>query len=352
MGLDFLISGLIASMIMNHKEKKQTNSLQSTYNNRSAISEKLFVNSRNKKVYVTYKAVKLEWFDNSHCCPSLLPLNIMNKDEIDTLYYYYSILNSNPNSIENRTALVHYLFVLWKDKYKAEIAELLQNELIYIIDYYPAYTQQEIMYKHLAMFLSSECYFFNGDFTNALKRLYQVIDWQAIYENVEDEDGWDSNGLANIHVSAVSNIINIYALVGLPDKTDEVRKAFSLVISDAIKMNNSIKQSNSEAGFVKFLDDCSAMIMAKDNLLGYYLFNADCSNENFFISSWIPTTCGVALYSIDTLPWRPHEISVEKLEGIYDDIPGEYACLCFKGAREIVNYTESIKRCYNDIASI
>ena len=97
------------------------------------------------------------------------------------------------------------------------------------------------------MFISSECYFFQGDFANALKRLYRTLDWQEIYDNAEDKDGIDFNGLPKFHEAVIANIINIYALVDLPGKTDEVRNACKLVIKEANPYDNEqIKEDFNE----------------------------------------------------------------------------------------------------------
>lgn len=358
MSWDYLIAGFLADIIVNRKERK-AEKRQSGYSNissKNAFAEKIFVNSKKKEILATYAPISLEWFDEPDTYHFPCPLFLMNDEQRAVIRNYYTRLSVNPNLIECRTALVHYLLNFWRDKaiLSTMVIDMLQNELLYIIDFLYPSTQEEQMYRHLAMFLSSECYFFKGDFTNALKRLYQALDWQELLDNAEDKGGIDFNGLQKFHESIIANIINIYALMGMPEKADEVRKACSLVISSAVSLHRDILvQYRNDETMRTFLNDSINVLYARDNLYGYYLFDPFWYKENFFREACTSIIRGQAIYSIETTIMQSKEIYYDDAaQCIFDGIFGTYPSMCFKGYGKVANYKAAIEHCRKEVEAI
>ncbi len=353
MGWDFLISSFIADLIVNRKEKKANSYIAPQNSFNSSVPERMFINARSKTIIAEYIPIQLGWFDDPATYHFPLPLFLLTQEQQIRLKYYYSILNTNPKSIDNRTALIHYLYKLWRDENKIGLINLIQNEVLYMIDHISPTSQQERMYQHLAMFISSECYFFKGDFTNALKRLYQTLDWQEIYDNIEDKDGIDFNGLSFFHEAVIANIINIYALVGLPDKSDEVRNACRKTISAKKASNISILNSfNNDETYRQFVRNTSSIFDSRTTFFGYYTFDNSWYNENFFKEACTSVIRGQAIYSIETAMFAAKEIVYEDAKGIYDDVFETYPSLRIGWKGHIINYKEAVNRCREEVSKI
>lgn len=361
MGWEHILSGLIAKAIVDRKYKKQEEKeylseqpfTQSSGQVKTSVQERLFVNARKKSIIANYIPVSPDIFYMDE--PYLGDRFLYSFDDAQKaqLASYYSKLSFNPNLINARTELIHYLWREWREFFTTGCLPLLQNELLWIIDYFAPTTQEEHMYQHLALFISSECYFFQGDFANALKRLCQTLDWQEIYDNAEDKDGIDFNGLAKFHEAVIANIINIYALVGLPNKADEVRNACKLVIKEAQASYRSILKSyENDENMSAFLRDSSNILNAKNGFLGYYLFAGSWYSENFFKESCQTIIRGQAIYDIQTMILQPKDISYESQMGEYDGVWAKYDSLCFQGNGSVINYKKAIERCREDIMHI
>ena len=346
MGWEHIFAGLLAGWIVDrHEQKKEQKAQlqQRTYPvpGVPSVSERLFVNARNKTLTVTYQPVCADTMENLN----LYNNAILKDEQRGRLHYYYSRVEMNPTSFEARSEIIHFLLKIWKDDANAGVIELLQNELLYLIDYMKARTQQERMYQHLAMFLSAECYFFKGEFSKALKRLYQVLDWQEIYDNVDDRDGIDFNGLCNFHEATVSNIINLYALVGLVEKTDEVRSACRKLIGDAQESYNYLMERNKyDANMRKFLQGKYDMLMATNGLQGYYLISDTAYRSNLFKESVTTVIRGQAIYAIETLPFDYSFFSVVEGTRVINGENVKCRSLCMSEYGEIENYEAAICR--------
>ncbi len=344
MGLEHLFAGLIAGWIVNRKDKNKSESFYTSPTHLS-VSERLFVNARRKHIAVEYVPVNYALLANSGRSQSIYNLDSLEEYQRAEILMYYSRLESNPNSIECRTELVHYLFNLWRNEDHVELIDIIQNELIYLIDHIHPISQQERMYQHLAMFLSSECYFIQGELGNALKRLYQVLDWQEIYDNVEDKDGIDFNGLSNFHQSVISNIINIYGLVGLKEKSEDFVHSCKGVVADMKKTLNSIKSDNiSNVDFYNFINDTIKALTPSNQMEGYYFFANTNYNENFFKESCTTIIRGQAIYSIDCFLTAKKEISIKDSFGVYEGVFSTYPTLWFGYNGGIINYQAVIER--------
>ena len=361
MGWEHILSGLIAKAIVDRKYKKHEEKAQPTERYitqpavqlKTSVPERLFVNARKKSIIAKYIPVSpnIFYMDEPYLGDTFL--YSFTDDQVERLASYYSKLSFNPNLICVRTELIHYLWKEWKEFFTSGCLPLLQNELLWIIDYFAPTTQEEHMYQHLAMFISSECYFFQGDFANALRRLYQTLDWQEIYDNAEDKDGIDFNGLAKFHEAVIANIINIYALMGLPNKADEVRNACKLVIKEAQASYRSILKSyQNDENMSTFLRDSSNILNAKNGILGYYIFAGSWYSENFFKESCQTIIREQAIYDIQTMIQQPKDISYESQMGEYDGVWAMYDSLCFQGNGSVINYKKAIEQCRDDVMRI
>lgn len=347
MGWDSIFAGLLAGWIVerhDQKKKEKARLQQQTYSapGVSSVSERLFISSKNKALAVTYKPVCADTIDDLYAD---FGITYLEDVDLEKLQYYYSRLEINPASYDCRTELIHFLLKKWKDDINFEIISLLQNELAYLIDYMQPYTPQERMYQHLAMFLSSECYFFKGEFVKALKRLYQVLDWQEIYDNIDDQSGIDFNGLYYFHEATVSNIINLYALAGLPEKADEVRAACRKLVGDARESYHSLMATNSgDANMRAFIQGKYDMIMATNGLQGYYLISDTAYTNNLFKESITTFIRGQAIYAIETLPYDYNSFSVVEGQRVVDGEIIVCNSLHLNGYGEITNYEAALDR--------
>lgn len=348
MGWDHLFAGILASLIVDKHDqrKKEKVQLQKQQSNGgscvASISERLFISARDKRLTVPYKKVSLDCEDDANSNFGIIALSDSDQDK---LRYYYSRLETVPSSFDCRTELIHFILRLWKDKCNENMIDLLQNELVYLIDYMSPCSQEEHMYQHLAMFLSAECYFFKGEFANALKRLYQVLDWQEIYDNVDGKDGIDFNGLYYFHEAVVSNIINLYALAGLPEKADEVREACRALVKETHDSYYSLIVANgNDANMRNFLQSKHDMIMATNSLQGYYLFSDIYYTNNLFKESVTTFIRGQAIYSIETLPYDSKSFTVIEDRGMIDGELVDYMSLCIQCYGTINNYEAALNR--------
>lgn len=348
MGWDTLFAGLLAGWIVEKRDqdKKQKELLkqQPSYSAQGtgSISERLFVNARNKQLTETYKKVCLDFFEDSESNFGIIGLMDSHQQK---MRYYYSRLEVNPSSFDCRTELVHFILKLWRDEKNEDMIDLLQNELIYMIDYMHAETQEERMYQHLAMFLSAECYCFKAEFAKALKRLYQALDWQDIYDNVDGKDGIDFNGLYSFHEAVVSNIINLYAFAGLPEKANEVRAACRALIKESKESYHSLMAMNNNDAFMRdFVQKKYDIIMATDKFQGYYLISDTWYSNNLFKESVTSVIRGQAIYAIETLYVDKKAFNVFDDKGFVGDELKYYRSLDVNGYGYISNYESALDR--------
>lgn len=347
MGFDSLFAGLLAGWIVekhdqNKKQKEFLRQQPSYTYGTGSTPERLFVNSRNKQLTESYKKVSLDFFEDSESNFGIIGLMDSHQQ---TLRYYYSRLEVNPSSFDCRTELIHFIFKIWRDEENEDMIDLLQNELIYMIDYMSARSQEERMYQHLAMFLSAECHFFKGEFAKALKRLYQALDWQEIYNNVDDKDGMDFNGLYYFHEAIVSNIINLYALAGLPENAQAIRTACRSLVNETQNSYHSLMAANSnDPTMRKFLQGKYNSMMATNQFEGYYIVSDTMYSNNLFKESVASVIAGQAIYSIETLSFDKNSFTVIQEQGFVDDKPVSYNSLKMDGYGTISNYEAALDR--------
>jgi len=358
MGWEHILSGLIAGWIVDRREKKKTASQYTSYSGSAspvgaAVTEQQFIRVRNKTIIARYQTVSTSWFDDSDDEHELLPLYLLASEDIEKLRYYYARVEINPTSINSRTALIHFLYKLAMHERQICFIPLLQNELLYIIDYYEPKTQQEEMYQHLALFISSECYFFTGNFALALKRLYQTLDWQAIYDNVSEKDGIDFNGLSSFHEAVIVNIINIYALAGLADRAATARTAFARVVKEYRQHFSSMMSDyRHNDSLYQFAYDSAEALMASEQIRGYYTLSLSSYNENLFKESCTAIIRGQPTYSIECEFQSTKDISFEKAWLFYDNVFQDYPIMVIRYKGSITNYIACLDRDREEIREI
>lgn len=336
-----IISSLLAGLIIDKPEKKKHTCVHSAPTISSQL-EQQHIKSRNKTIPTTYTPIDMAWFDEPEEFHGFFEISFLSDEELNHLQYFFSRLNVNPNSVECRTELIHYLFNLWRNENHTELVNIIQNELIYLIDYIQPIDQKEHMYQHLAMFISSECYFFQGELCNALKRLYQVLDWQDIYDNVEEKDGVDFNGLSNFHEHVISNIINIYALVNLPEQADKLRHCCNNLISSALTSYRSLMKHD------RFRNTCTNScnaLLASNEIEGYFFFhNNNYNTENFFKEACEDVISEKPIYRIDCVLTPKENILIKNIPTMYELKFGFYPVLWFQCYGGIINYPMIIER--------
>lgn len=340
MGWDQMFAGLFAGWLLNGKDKKRNKDASQRVNfssGVSSVSERLFVRKRDQSLPVFYKGVCLDEEDMD----SNFQIFTLSDSERKELQYFYSRLEVVPASFDCRTQLVHFIFKLWRNGHENMI-DLLQNELIYLVDYMQPYSQEEHMYQHLAMFLSAECYFFKGEFANALKRLYQALDWQVIYDDIDDRD---APLLLSFHEAIVSNIINLYALAGLSEKANEVRGACRALVKEAQETKRRILATSGDFASLKsFLQEETDMLMATDTFQGYYFIDDTAYTNNLFQESVTGIVKGQAIYGIEALPCGRNSVTTIEDYGEIDGKFFNYTSLCMQGFGVVHNYEAALSR--------
>ena len=246
-----------------------------------------------------------------------------------------------------------FLYKLYMDDGQICFVPLLQNELLYLIDHYTPHTEQEEMYRHLAMFISAECYFFEGKFALAMKRLYQTLDWQAIFDNVSEKDGIDFNGLSAFHQAVITNIINIYALAGLYENANNVRYANQRMISDRRAFyTNMMSDYVHNEGLYQYAQDSLASLMSTTKFQGYYLLSLDSYLDNLFKESCTAIIRGLPVYSIECIFYSPKDMIFKNCDGLFEDVQGNYPTLIINYKGSILNYPACIERDREELRAI
>ncbi|MBR2180505.1 MAG: hypothetical protein IJ949_01300 [Oscillospiraceae bacterium] len=320
MGFEQLFAGLVAAWMIDryeHRDERKKAALR----RRSAAAERMFVNARKKDISAAYVPFTFNSAANTDDAHETNALHSLPEHEREQVLTYYSQLKENPNSIKCRTELIHYLWVLWRNDRYDNLTDMLQNELIYLIDHVQPKNRPEHMFQHLAMFLSAECYFMQGKLGNALKRLYQVLDCQEIYDNASEGDGFDLNGLAKFHNAVIGNILSIYMLAGLKDKAVEFKDCCEGI------MDYSVTQ-----------------LTSGEKIQGYFFLYTGYYSENLFKESYYRLSDGYPVYDIECLLASSSDISVSNSAGIYEGRLGKYPTLWFDEFGGIVNYPEVIER--------
>lgn len=342
MGLEHLFAGMLASWIIDKREEKKilaaTREKNENISTRktAVMNERAFVDRRKKKISIEYKS----FADELYNCGEMDSHFLLQANEKYCILDYYRRLEIAPYSVDCRTAFISYLFYLWNCKGSVGLMQMLQNELAYLIDCVNPRDSKERMYQHLAMFLSSECYFLHGEFGNALKRLYKILDWREIYASVEDEDGFDFNGLADFHEAVIANIMSIYALVGLKYKAIEFSNSCSYVISQIKDLHRMAKNNTlSDRSFCEYMDNASRVLSASDQIEGYYFIGDTSPSQNLFEDA-----CYGSVYSIPCLLTQKKHISVNNSNGLYYGQHGNYPTLFFEEKGGIINYKAAIER--------
>lgn len=358
MGWEHLLSGFLAGLIVDKHEKKKKASAGSSFGDSSspigaAVAERQYINTRNKTIIATYQPIPTAWFDDPDTDHELLPTYLLDDSDVEKLRSYYTRVEVNPNSIEARTTLIHFLYKLYMDDGQICFVPLLQNELLYLIDYYTPRTEQEEMFRHLAMFISAECYFFNGELALAMKRLYQTLDWQAIFDNSSEKDGIDFNGLSAFHEAVVVNIINIYALAGLPEKANNIRAVLRRMVNDRKSFYAGMQSDYlHNDNLYEYARDCSAALMAANKFQGYYLLSVDSYRENLFKESCTAIIRDQPIYSIECSFYSLKDMIFKDCDGIYDDVQGMYPTLIINYKGSILNYPACINRDLDELRNM
>ena len=274
MSWDFLIASIIADVIVKRRERKRQRRntdtvIDSTYRRASAASQRLFLRSRNKSVIGEYRVIPKERFDH----PNLFPKEANVKDtDYERLRYHYFKLRVNLENCDYHAELAHHLLHIWYEDANPTVLPLLQNELLYIIEHVVVTTIEGRLYQHLAMFLSAQCFFFQGDFVNAIKRYYQALGWLEVYQNIERDD-FITNGLEYFTEAIIANVVNIFALYGLPEKSDEVRKACNAAVADAQRTDYQLLANPESASIRTYIKQCMEVLSAREKFTGFYVLD-------------------------------------------------------------------------------
>lgn len=342
MSWDFLIASFIADVIMHRREKKRQRESEvfssfPTYKRASASSQRLFVQSRKKAVISEYHPLPKEKLDSPSFFRSVA--TVADAD-FERIRYYCFRLRVTPDNKDCRAELVHHLLHIWNEEANPTVLPLLQNELLYMIDYCMPTSIENRLYQHLAMFLSAQCFFFQGDFVNALKRYYQALDWQEIYQNIERDDVV-TNGLEYLTEAIIANIVNIYALYGLPQKADEVCRACSAAIADTKNMHYQILSDPQGATIHGYIRQCLEVLNAREKFTGFYILDDSIYNSgNLFKESLTAVVGGEGIFSV-----QPSLYHIGNMAPL-----GEK--LCFPWLTPIDNIPEIISKTLEEIKTI
>ncbi|MBQ9828613.1 MAG: hypothetical protein IJM62_08005 [Lachnospiraceae bacterium] len=352
LGMDEFFAAFLAFKIMEGRETKKNNKRIQKRKAPSAAGERSFIRAADKHLYEDRETPDHALLTSGCEIPADSVYSALDPEERTFVSAFYRKIQEEPSSCAYRCGLITWLWNRWKEKDRRELINVINNELAFIIDS-PSGGIYNPMYRHLAMFLSSECCFFTGEFDNSLKRLYQALDWDEIYENLEDPDGIDMNGLMQFHEAALVNIISIYALAGLPEKADAVRRNCSAAISSFNRMYDElITRCAGKTSFIDHLMNSRAALFASRKMLGYYTYQAPKDSKNLFSDSFTSLENGMACYNIDFLITEEKDIRILEKPEDHADPESIYPRLKLGYHGCIDGYMQALDRCRERIRSI
>lgn len=306
MGLmEGFIFSLVAYFDMKREQKKEQMAAGTTAKKYDSFAvEKAYLQSKNTMIPEVYEQLDLSFFDSetdfSESTYETVDGNSFSEETKERLRYLYALVHADPCSIEKRTELIQELLRVKQTMFEPT-EHLIHNELLYVIDMYHAQNNRDRLVQHLCMMLDAEYYLMKGDYLNALKRYYKVLNWDEVLKNGRIHENLDANGLESLYEAAVINIINIYALLGLREKAAETREKFKFIynVTQHIMLGGSSPDGNQELynSVMMYQVKIREAFYAEDEPKGFFIFGDNAlQNKNMFMSCYLGNFGGVDGY--------------------------------------------------------
>lgn len=195
-----------------------------------------------------------------------------------------------------RLQLIQFLLSI-EEEANGSVQFMLHNELLYMINNFTPSGEVQVMYQKVCCFLDAEFYFLQGDFVSALMRLYDVLNWDKLLDNPWLLDRMVSNGLEEIYIDTVVNIINIYALLGMSEKIQQMRAVFGTLYEQANAQERSLDEFDEEHGasesYRAFRSAQKRALRTNSGFVGFYSLRGEAFRDNMFDNFYNHTERGV-----------------------------------------------------------
>ena len=304
MSIERLIAVLLTNKVYNslYGEKKQKETLAERMDKRSArVTTRDFLGKVKTGIGENYRQYWVEELEKGNGAEDryiaeFQGLRPHQQEEVKRFYQRIGVHAAWGVRLE----LIHYLQSI-KDFENASVRFMLHNELLYMINRFHPSGEVQVMYQKVCCFLDAEFYFLQGDFVSALKRLYDVLNWDQLLDNSWLLDGIGGNGLEEIYVAAVVNITNIYALLGMSEKINETRLVFSRLYARANEQERALDRLDEEQGasqsYRAFRQAQKRALGTNGSFVGFYAINRELCSENMF-ENFYRRTAGGVFYAI------------------------------------------------------
>lgn len=97
--------------------------------------------------------------------------------------------------------------------------------------------------KYLLFAMDAELFVNQGDYLHAIKRYFSILKWDELIDNIYKSESFDFDGTEELYKTAVSNLINIFAILKMPDEANYIRSAFNRIVSYTRKVAQDILSS-------------------------------------------------------------------------------------------------------------
>lgn len=159
----------------------------------------------------------------------------------DGLPYRMTAYNSYCASEDAANRIIDELFhVIYE-------CNIFNREILYILTdacRFYLYEMERLVKKNhhevalLVLFLEAELYILEGDWVRAVTCYHQILGWEPLLMSMEQmQDDWPCNeptliiGAEDFYEALFVNLVNIYALLNIPECTDHMRNLFCSVYS-------------------------------------------------------------------------------------------------------------------------
>lgn len=247
-------------------------------------------------------------------------LKTMDDNNRFTAERLYSNVKGQPNYLRWRLNLLRHLLIAEEDG--DFTYTLVHNELLYIINNFLPTTETEEMVKTVCCFLDAEYYFAQGDFLSSLKRLYEALSWERFRHNEWYEERIIGNELQDFEQAILLNIINIYALIGSPEKASETRNAFNTLYFNTKQHNRDVNQTamrelSRSSKYMEYMQMFDMAFDASSDFVGWTSLKSEVAGSDDIMSDMVLGNYG-GVQSYNIHPTFFHEkkyTSIEELDG-------------------------------------
>lgn len=190
------------------------------------------------------------------------------------------VLKNDSNAVQMRCHLVEVLigiinsYKLQSKEMRAYLIEECRYHLHVVLSKL-SISKHTIATKYLLIAIDAELYIIQGNYLDALRCYYRIFDWDRMLNNAYKEESYDYDGTECLYEVIVTNIINIYALLSLPEKADEVRSCFWKIIENSKGSLSGILEQCKTSGHADYVRSCIKGYSSSYMAYGFYTICVD-----------------------------------------------------------------------------